>query len=600
MSPSEDILVVPRYLSVLEHDGSILVGALPPRAVEVEEAPAYLAGLIAYLSTPRSRAEAIERAMREGGIDTEEAELLVDELLGAGILARYDIDEGSRYARHLLYYDLLGVEAEAAQEALSKSTVGLIGTGGIGTNLAMTLVAAGVGNVVFSDGDKVELSNLTRQTLFDESAVGRPKVEVAAERLRALNADVSLRPVPSSFYGVEMLDEHFADCDVVVLSADSPAEIHTWINDASLRHGFAYSNAGYIEAFGVVGPMVVPRESPCYECIRADADLRNPAGSAPRNLNSRHQAPSYGPLNSLVASIQANEVIRKLLGQPVQTVGQRLLLDATTYEVHREDYAVDPSCPACGNPAAMPKADASLAEVYGSERESASQNSLVLDELVAELLPGAPRRRVLDIGCGSGHEAVRLASEGSQIVALDRDPEMLAITERRAREADVSERIVTTAMELSEIDGHFDDVLCLNVLDHIEDVRETLSEIVRLAAPDATVLISVPHPIKDRGAWRKERRGDRWHYPEFVLLESYFDEGPVSKSRENAKGETVIESITTFHRTTETWVRLFLEAGFTITDLREPVADPSRAEGLPVLYEKSSRIPYFQLFVLKA
>jgi len=447
----------------------------------------------------------------------------------------------------------------------------------------------------------VELSNLTRQTLFDESAVGRRKVEVAAERLRALNAEVALRPVYSPFHGTEMLDEHFADCDVVVLSADSPPEIHLWINEAALRHGFAYSNAGYIETFGVVGPMVLPGESPCYECIRNDADLQGPAGSAPRNLNSRHQAPSYGPLNSLVASIQANEVIRRLLGQPVQTVGQRLLVNATTYEVHREDFVRDPACPACGGEAGgEERQEATLAEVYGSERESASQNSLVLDDLVAELLPGSPGHRALDIGCGSGHEAVRLASAGSQVVALDRDPEMLAIAARRAQEAGVAELITLADSELSEIEGPFDEIACLNVLDHIEDPRSTLVAIADLAAPGARILISLPHPVKDRGGWRKERRSGRWHYREFVLLDSYFEEGPVSKSRENAGGDTVIESITTFHRTTESWVRLFLEAGLRIADLREPAADPSRAEELPVLYEKSSRVPYFQLFVLEA
>ena len=184
MNASRDTLVVPQYLSVLQLDGDVLVGALPPRAVKIEDAPPGLPELLAYLSVPRTRDEAIAHAVRLANLDKDQARQLLGELLEAGVLATDDLDSTSRYARHLLYYDLIGANGSEAQEMLAGATVGLVGTGGIGTNLATTLVAAGVGTIVFSDGDDVELSNLTRQTLFDEGAVGRPKVEVAAERLR--------------------------------------------------------------------------------------------------------------------------------------------------------------------------------------------------------------------------------------------------------------------------------------------------------------------------------------------------------------------------------------------------------------------------------
>ncbi|MGH3751877.1 MAG: HesA/MoeB/ThiF family protein [Pseudonocardiaceae bacterium] len=192
------VLVVPRYLSVLQQGRDVLVGLMPPRAVTIGDAPGYLPGLLAYLSVPRGREEAVAETARRGALAVEQAETLLDELLEAGVLATSDLDSDGRYARHELYYSLLGVDGAEQQRVLANATVGLVGTGGIGTNLATTLVAAGVGTIVFSDGDNVELSNLTRQTLFDESTVGRPKVEVAAERLRALNADVVVRPVRSN------------------------------------------------------------------------------------------------------------------------------------------------------------------------------------------------------------------------------------------------------------------------------------------------------------------------------------------------------------------------------------------------------------------
>lgn len=592
------VLVIPRYLSVLQQDEDILVGLMPPRAVTIDDAPDYLPDLLAYLSEPRPREEAVTETSRRGALAVEQAETLLDELLEAGVLATSDLDADGRYGRHELYYSLLGVDGAEPQQVLANATVGLVGTGGIGTNLATTLVAAGVGTIVFSDGDDVELSNLTRQTLFDERTVGRPKVEVAAERLRALNAEVVLRPVHSTFHGVELLDEDFADCDIVILSADSPSEVHEWISDASLRHGFVYSNAGYIETFGVVGPLVVPGRSACYACMRTSADLQTAAGSAPQNLNSRHQAASYGPLNSLVASMQANEVIRWLLDVPVQTVGQRLLVDSTTYELHREDFTRDPDCPTCGQLGEGQRpGGTSLADVYADEREEASQNALVLDRVVRELVPGEAGRRVLDVGCGSGHESVRLALAGAEVVGVDAMPEMVALAAHHAAEAGVEERTRFSDASLSELQGSFEDVLCLNVLDHLEEPAPMLAELARLIAPGGQVVVSLPHPVKDRGGWRKERIHGRWHYREFVL-DGYFEEGPVEKSRENAAGDTVIASITTFHRTTATWVRLLRDAGFVIRDLLEPAPDPECAPDLAILAEKSSRIPYFQLFVL--
>ena len=73
----------------------------------------------------------------------------------------------------------------------------------------------------------------------------------------------------------------------------------------------------------------------------------------------------------------------------------------------------------------------------------------------------------------------------------------------------------------------------------------------------------------------------------------------MTKSREDPCGEVVIESISTFHRTTATWVRLFLEAGLMLNGLWEPTPSPEYETTQPTLYEKSSRIPYFQLFALE-
>jgi bacteriocin biosynthesis cyclodehydratase domain-containing protein len=591
---------LPLYLTVLGIGSDLLVGLLPPRAARIEDAPPYLPGLLAYLSEPRTRAQLV--AYGAGvGLSEEQVGRLLAELAESGIVSSVEIDVASRYARHLLYYDLLGLDAAEAQRTLARSTVGLVGMGGIGSNTATLLAAAGVGTLVFSDGDLVEVSNLTRQTLYGGDCVGRPKVDVAAERLAAINPEVTLWPVRESIAGTDLFDRHFADCDFVVLSADWPPEVHEWTNDAAIRLGLTTSNAGYIEAFGVIGPLVSPGATACYECYRASGDLQTPGGAAPEQLNARHQAPSYGPLNALVAAVQVNEVIRHLTGLTTATAGCRLLVDSATYELHRERFERDPSCPRCGvlgTPAnAGPPVEPTLADVYAEQRADASQNAIVLDELVAELVPGGPGRRVLDVGCGTGEQLLRLAAAGCVVTGTDVSADMLGHAAARLAERGLGDRVMLHEGALPPPGGGFDDILCLNVLDHVEEPAPMLAAMAALLVADGRLLLSLPHPIKDGGHWVKQHVGGRWRYPEF-LLHDYFDEGLVVKSREGPDGEVVIGEIRTFHRTTASWVRLFGAAGLRIGGLWEPAPDPRHEQAQPVLYEKSSRIPYFQIFEL--
>jgi sulfur-carrier protein adenylyltransferase/sulfurtransferase len=160
------------------------------------------------------------------------------------------------------------------------------------------------------------------------------------------------------------------------------------------------------------GPLVVPGTTACYECLRSTGDLQTPGGAAPPNLNAEHRAPSFGPVNALVSAIQSNEVIRHLLGLHTETESCRILIDSATYELHRERFVRDPGCPRCGGHAGTEpshRPEPSLAEVYAEQREQASQNAIVLDELVARLVPGGPGRYALDLQWEGGPAPLRAA-----------------------------------------------------------------------------------------------------------------------------------------------------------------------------------------------
>jgi molybdopterin/thiamine biosynthesis adenylyltransferase len=320
---------------------------VPPSAVRIEDPPDCLAPLLAYLREARDEDDAI--AFLAGyGIEAPVAMDLLDQLTDAELVST-PIPATGRYARHLLYFDSIGADHDAAQSRIGASTVAVIGTGGIGSNVATMLVTAGVGRIKLTDGDTIELSNLTRQYLYSENDTGHPKVAAAKRRLSQLNSSVTIETYQQAA-SPELIADVSDGADLVVLSADSPDEIRLWIDDAARAHGFPYLIAGYLDSAGCVGPLVLPGVNACGMCVIAESarslgvsvdDLLGP------NLNQTKQVGSYGPLNCMVASIAANEALRFLAGLQCETANARLLIDSRNYELTREVIPRVPQCIYC-------------------------------------------------------------------------------------------------------------------------------------------------------------------------------------------------------------------------------------------------------------
>jgi molybdopterin/thiamine biosynthesis adenylyltransferase/SAM-dependent methyltransferase len=568
------------------------------------DAPSHFEALVEYLSSPRTVEEAVEYLAGTASIDRENAGEILEQFVDAGI-AGPPIPSDSRYARHLLYFDMLGTDHMGAQDRLGQSTVGIVGAGGIGSNVASLLAAAGVGNLVITDGDEVELSNLTRQVLYSESDIGRLKVDVAAERLGRLNSSTVIKTVPEAAHE-RLFDKHLASCDAVVLSADSPDELHEWIDAASRRHGFAYLAAGYVEAVGSVGPLVVPGLTACFECFRSVGELEQyvqPGGTVSGNLNAGMQAGSYGPLNFLVAAMAANEIIRCLLGLECASAGARLMVTSDSYELHTESFSRNPNCVACGDLDANPRWEGltrpvSLEDTYAVEREGASVSSVVLDPLVEGLLNVDADTIALDFGCGTGVHTSMLAARGASVVAYDVSAEMLDLMSARLPEDQTMlVRTVGASKDLMSYGGAFDLILCLNVLDHVETVSEPLGLLRRLVKPTGQVILSVPHPLKDGARWRRTMGDAGWEYSD-VTLATYFEEGRIVKPRLDKDGDVAIAGMTTHHRTISHYFSAVYEAGFDVVALYEPKPDAKAFKTDPDVAARTARVPYFLVFTL--
>lgn len=237
-----------------------------------------------------------------------------------------------------------------------------------------------------------------------------------------------------------------------------------------------------------------------------------------------------------------------------------------------------------------------IAEQYKVERDELSFNAILLDPFVRDVIRRFPEGgRALDFGAGTGVNTAHLCAAGFDVVAVENEPSMRDVFLEHHRSWPESRaRLVTRLDEIDEQDS-FDLILCMNVLDHVEDYNATLSAFSRLSRCGAQIIVSVPHPLKDLGEWEKHRAHGRWAYDHY-RLDGYLEEGVCFKARENVDGDTVVASMPSHHRTVETYFSSLRSAGFRIDRIREPRPAASDAERVPILFEKCSRIPYFLVF----
>ncbi|GAB2986591.1 ThiF family adenylyltransferase [Frigoribacterium salinisoli] len=592
------------YLAVRRAGTAIRLGNMPPRGIEIDDAPEELDDLLRKLSSPRSAREVAKEMNGAAGVDADGWLDTIDTLIEAGVVGS-PIPDDSRYARHLLYFDLLGLNPADVQERLKQSTVAVVGTGGIGSNVATLLAAAGVGRLILTDGDTIEFSNLKRQVLYDESTIGEAKVQAARRRLHAINSEVEISTIEAAASEGMFLKE-LQHCDAVMVSADSPDEIHKWVDAGARSSGYAYITAGYIEGHGTVGPMVLPGSTACYECMRADSGLLDSVQDDGGNLNAGLQAASYGPLNLIIASMAANETIRLIGGAPCETAGRRILIDSRNYEKTTEDVNRLADCQACGShephvAESTAVVTSSIESVYAENRSTDSINKIVLDDFLHEIAQPQPGQMTFDYGCGSGDQAIRTARAGASVHAFDVSTGMLE--QFRGVLQASSDLDVTLTHDLRSVPSNqrFDLIMCTNVLDLIAPgaVEEAVGWMADRLSKDGRLLVTVPHPIKDGARWIRTADGDTWRYEEMRLRE-YFEEKPIEKHWESAAGDVSLRSLRSYHRTVETYFSLFRTSGLSVNALYEPQPTPETAVAYPEIWAKTSKVPYFLTFDLRS
>jgi molybdopterin-synthase adenylyltransferase len=239
-----------------------------------------------------------------------------------------------RYSRHILLSEL-GVDA---QERFARAHALIVGVGGLGNPAAQFLAAAGVRTLTLVDGDRVDLTNLQRQTLFDTGVIGRAKVEAAAQRIAAVNPDVDVVQVAARV-GDSELEPLARAADVIVDCSDNFATRHA-VNRASVAAAKPLVSGAAIRFDGQLC-VFDPRDasSPCYHCLFGEGDEFEETRCATMGV--------FAPLVGMVGAAQAAEALKLIAGVGTPVAGRLLLLDALNMEWREVRVPKDPQCPVC-------------------------------------------------------------------------------------------------------------------------------------------------------------------------------------------------------------------------------------------------------------
>ena len=240
-----------------------------------------------------------------------------------------------RYARHLILPDI----GEEGQERLLEANVLIVGSGGLGSPIALYLAAAGVGKLGLMDFDSVDTSNLQRQILYDTTQVGKPKAPTAAQRLTTLNTDIQVTPYSERLTPDNAL-EILQDYDYIVDGTDNfPARY--LINDACILLGKHYIY-GSIFSFDGQATVFGATDGPCYRCMF-------PVPPEPGEVPTGADVGVIGILPGVIGLIQATETVKLITGVGRSLVGRLMLFDALEMRFREIKIKKNPACPVCGD-----------------------------------------------------------------------------------------------------------------------------------------------------------------------------------------------------------------------------------------------------------
>jgi molybdopterin/thiamine biosynthesis adenylyltransferase/rhodanese-related sulfurtransferase len=311
-----------------------------------------------------------------------------------------------RYSRHLLIPDV----GLAGQQKLKAASVLVIGTGGLGSPVALYLAAAGVGRIGLVDYDVVDTSNLQRQIIHGESRLGDLKVESARDRMLDLNPEIQV-DIYNQLITSENAFQIAEPYDIIVDCTDNFPTRYL-VNDLCVLSGKP-NVYGSIFRFDGQASVFYAKEGPCYRCLFPEPP---PPGLVP----SCAEGGVLGVLPGTIGSIQATETLKLILGIGETLIGRLLLYDALDLSFQTVKLNKNPNCKVCGeNPEVtelIDYEDFCGIPAYDHHQGSAGAGWDITARELAEKLQVGTKIRLIDVR--EPHEQEISNLEGSELIPL--------------------------------------------------------------------------------------------------------------------------------------------------------------------------------------
>ncbi len=236
-----------------------------------------------------------------------------------------------RYSRQILLPEM-GADG---QGRLARSKAVVIGCGALGTHSLSYLVRAGVGSVSVVDRDVVDITNLQRQTMFEEGDVGRSKAQVAVEHLKKVNSTIEITGMHAEV-NPNNAEEIILGASVVVDATDN-METRFLVNDVCVKNGVPWIYGGAVGVSGMV--LVVKGDGPCLRCAFSKLP-------APGELPTCDTVGIANTLPGVVAAMQVTEAFKIMMDK--EHTEELMILDIWNQELHKIKLRKNPDCDCCG------------------------------------------------------------------------------------------------------------------------------------------------------------------------------------------------------------------------------------------------------------
>jgi len=247
--------------------------------------------------------------------------------------------EQSRYDRQQLFMGSFAEDGRRfsaeMEERLRGARVAVIGVGGIGSHVLLSLLTMGVGNLILVDGDRVALSNLNRQIFYSDQDVGKKKIDVLKERCPTCNSSVNYTFLHKNLRSTEDFINVIAGCDLVIMTADSPRDqIFSWSHQAANATAtpVLYTQGMLLDSVAV-GPLYIPGQTDCFHCFYPYTTFSyNPPEF--QHINQAYRHGSFMPHIAIAGQLMALEAVKHFTGfHQCRLYNHILSIDLDTYAV---------------------------------------------------------------------------------------------------------------------------------------------------------------------------------------------------------------------------------------------------------------------------